>query len=196
MITSDYVQRALTGVFKLSLHDSKGLSWFEMTADGFFRSFWAIALSAPLYAYAVLGTMRAAQAIPDVEGRSVSFGVFLLLHLFFFAGGSVIFVAAMAPLSRFLDLQGRYVAFAIAYNWGTLAAHLAGALPVLAFGIGFIGPRDAIALSYVVLGFVTYYRFASFHISLNAPWSIAAALAMTEALMRWAWYLALIVVLT
>lgn len=196
MITGDHIQRALTGVFRLSLHDAKGLSWFEMTTDGFFRSFWAIALSAPLYAYAVVGTLRAAQDIPDIEGRSVSIGIFILLHFLFFFGGSLIFIAAMIPLSKLLDVQSRYATFVIAYNWGTLAANLLGLIPVAAYALGLIGPADGIALSYVVLGFVTYFRFASLHLTLNVPAAIAASLAITEALLRWTLYLALVTVLT
>lgn len=196
MITSDYVQRALTGVMRLSLHDQKGLTWFEMTADGFFRSFWAIALAFPLYAYAVLGTLRAAQDIPDIEGKSVSIAVFVLLHIVFFVGGSLIFVAAMAPLSKLLNLQSRFTPFVIAYNWGTLAAHIFGIVPVLAYALGLIGPTDGIAMSYVVLGFVSYFRFASLHVALGAPLPVAASLAITEALMRWTFYLALVAALT
>jgi hypothetical protein len=196
MITSDYIQRALTGVMRVSLHDEKALSWFEMTADGFFRSFWAIALSAPLYAYAVLGTLRAAQEIPDIEGKTVSIGVFLLLHFLFFVGGSLIFIAAMVPLSKLLNLEGRFAQFTIAYNWGTLAAHMFGIVPVLAYALGLIGPTDGIALSYVVLGFVSYLRFASLHVALGAPLTLAASLAITEALMRWTFYLLIVTALT
>jgi hypothetical protein len=191
MITSDYVQRALTGVFRLSLHDTKGLSWFEMTADGFFRSFWAIALSAPLYAYALLGTIRAFEAMPDAGGKQVSLAVFLALHSLNFLGGSVVFLVAMAPLSRMLELQGRFVPFAIAYNWGTLAIQLIAAIPVLAFGTGLINAADAVSFSFVALGFGLYLRFASFSVSLNAPWPIAASLALTETLLQWVWWLLL-----
>lgn len=189
MITAEYVQRALTGVFRLSLHDAKGLSLFEMTADGFFRSFWAIALSAPLYGYALLGTLRAFEAMPDAGGRSVSVSVFLLLHALNFFGSSVVFLAAMVPLSRMLALQGRYVPFAIAYNWGTLAAHVIAIIPILMFGVGLINAADAVSFSLVVLGFTLYLRFASFSVTLGAPWPIAASLAMTEALMQWVWWL-------
>lgn len=196
MITGEYIQRALTGVFRLSLHDEKGLSWFELSADGFFRSFWGIILSAPLYAYAVLGTMRAAQEIPDTEGTEVSLGIFLFLHFAYFLGGNLVFIAAMIPLSKLLDLQARFAPFVIAYNWGTFAAHLLGLVPVLAFGLGFIGPADGIALSYVVLGFMTYYRFASMHLALNAPATIAASLAIAEALLRWLVFLFLVTALT
>lgn len=191
MITSDYVQRALTGVFRLSLHDAKGLSWFEMSADGFFRSFWAIGLAAPLYAYVLLGTLRAFEAMPDAGGKTVSIGVFLALHALNFAGSSVVFLIAMIPLSRMLDLQGRYAAFGIAYNWGTLALHLVAAIPVLAFGAGLINAADAVSFSLVVLGFGLYLRFASFSVTLGVPWPIAASLAMTDSLLQWVWWLIL-----
>lgn len=189
MISSDYVQRAMTGVFRLSLHDAKGLSWFEMTADGFFRSFWAIALSAPLYAYVLLGTLRAFEAMPDAGGKTVSVSVFLTLHLLNFIGSNIVFLIAMVPLSRLLDLQGRYVPFAIAYNWGTLAIHAIAIVPVLLFGIGLINAADAVSFSLVVMGFGLYLRFASFIVTLGVPWPIAAALAMTESLMQWVWWL-------
>jgi hypothetical protein len=189
MINSDYISRAMTGVFRLSLHDAKGLSWFEMTADGFFRSFWAIALAAPLYAYALLGTVRAFEAMPDAGGKSVSIGVFLGLHALNFLGGSIVFLVAMIPLSRLLELSGRYAAFAIAYNWGTLAIQAVAIIPVLAFGVGLINAADAVSFSLVVMGFGLYLRFASLSVTLNAPWPIAASLALTESLVQWVWWL-------
>jgi hypothetical protein len=163
-----------------------------MTADGFFRSFWAIALSAPLYTYALLGTMRAAQSLPDVEGKQVSLLVFLALHALNFLGGSIVFLVAMMPLSRMLELQSRYTQFAVSYNWGTFALNLAGIVPVLAFGTGLIAAADSLAFSYVILGFGIYLRFASLHLALGAEWPIAASLAMTEGLMRWIWWLLLL----
>lgn len=196
MITSDYVSRAMTGVYRLGLHDAKGLSWFEMTADGFFRSFWAIVLSAPLYAYCVLGTIDAAQTIPDTDGKTVSLTVFILLHVLYFLGSSVAFLIAMGPLSRLLELQARYAAFAIAYNWGTLAIHAAAAVPVLAYGLGMINGADAIWLWLIVFGFGLYLRFASISVTTNAPWPAALALAITDGLLQAVWYLSLYTVLT
>jgi hypothetical protein len=191
MITSEYVSRAMTGVFRLSLHDAKGLSLFEMTADGFFRSFWAIAFAAPLYAYALLGTLRAFEAMPDAGGKTVSVGVFVGLHALNFLGGCVLFLVAMIPLSRMLELSGRYTTFAVAYNWGTLAIHAIAAVPALAFGVGLINAADAVSFALVALGFGFYLRFASFSVTLGAPWPIAASLALTEALVNWVWWLSL-----
>lgn len=196
MISSEYVGRAMTGVYRLGLHDEKGLGWFEMTADGFFRSFWAIVLSAPLYAYAVLGTIDAAQTIPDTTGKTVSLSVFVALHAMYFLGSSVAFLIAMGPLSKLLDLQARYAAFAIAYNWGTLAIHAAAAVPVLAYGVGLINGADAIWLWLIVFGCGVYLRFATISVTTNAPWPNAAALAITDGLLQALWYLTLYTVLT
>jgi hypothetical protein len=196
MITSEYVGRAMTGVYRLGLQDAKGLSWFEMTADGFFRSFWAIGLSAPLYLYSVMGTMRAAQAMPDLDGKPISLSIFILLHALFFLGSCFGFLIAMIPLSRMLDLQGRYAGFAIAHNWGTLAYHVAAIVPVLAFALGVVNAADAIYLWLIAVGLTCYLRFAIISQTMNAPWPIAAALALTDLLIQTVWYLTLRSVLT
>jgi hypothetical protein len=190
-VTGDYIGRSLSGVMRMSLHDARGLQFLEMTADGFFRSFAAIALSLPLYVYAVYGQMNAFAAMPDLTGRTVSFSVFLTLHALFFVGNCFFALIAMTLIARRMKLEDAYVPFTIVYNWGTLAIHLAGIVPIVLYGIGLVGPADAIRLPLVVMGLALYLRFATFAVVFRQDWQLALALALGNGVTIWAWWILL-----
>lgn len=186
-----YVQRAVGGTFRLAWQDPKGLQALDLTADGFFRSFLAIALSAPLYAMFAMGQIRLAQALPESSEGSVSLFAFVLLHVLNFVGGSILFLVAMAPLSRLLELTHRYTALAIVYNWGTLAIQLAY-MPLLAlFGLGVISARDTVGLSLLIMLAAIVYRVASFRAVLMTPWTTAMSLALVDILIQGVWFMTL-----
>lgn len=188
-VTSNYVGRSLSGVMRLSLNDARALQSLEISADGFFRSFAAIALSIPLYVYVVLGQLDAFAGMPpDASGKSVSLGAFILVHILFFIGNSVFALIAMAAIARRAKLDDQFVPFVITYNWGTLAIHLAWAVPIALYGIGLVGPADALTLPYLVTGLGLYLRFATFAAVFRQDWQLALTLAAGNGVILWAWW--------
>jgi hypothetical protein len=193
-VDNDYVRRSLAGLVRMSLHDPQGLRALDLTIEGYFRSFTAIALSAPVYTFTLLGQLRIAQTLTSrgvAEGKGVSLIAFLAVHAVNFLGASLLFLALMIPLSRLLQLQPRYAALTVAYNWGTLLVQCAYLPPVILFAAGLASAADAASLMLIAMGFTLYFRFATFLMTLETPWTTALALALIDLLLQWVWFTAL-----
>ena len=88
--------------------DPRGLSYFNCSVEGFWRSFFAAVVALPLFV--ALSIMHA----HGIEaGSSSSFGV----HLIRYAVGWAAFPIIMAVLARVLDRTGHYASYIIAVNW-------------------------------------------------------------------------------
>lgn len=191
-----YIRRSLVGAFRLGMRDPRGLSAFDLTMDGFFRSFYAVLLAAPIYAFTAFGAMRIIQAMPrtaEMDGKEASsLLIFVLFHVANYVGSAVIFLIAMVPITRFMGAGQRFATLVIAYNWGTLLVHALFVPPVLLFALGILPAVDAQALNLILTGFVIYFRFALIRAALDTPWQDAIALALIERLLVLLWFLLLL----
>jgi hypothetical protein len=103
--------RALQGAWLLARFKPEGMAWFNITADGFWRSFFAAALLAPFavitsaifYSEATVGLVRYV-------------GVDVIHYVLAWS----VFPVAMIFVARALKLTEQYVGFIIAYNWFTV----------------------------------------------------------------------------
>ena len=57
------VQLAIGGALKLARGDARGLGFFDLSIDGFWRSFRAAAICYPLYLFLLIARVSAAQSI-------------------------------------------------------------------------------------------------------------------------------------
>ena len=183
-----YVQRSIDAVVRLALRDSQALSLLDMTADGFYRSFAAMIIAAPLYAGFVAGgrSMLIKLAIANghrFEPGQLEFGArdFLLDGVRFVLLWLIFPVAALMML-RFLKQTARYSAMVIAYNWSAIIVMLLFNVPLALFGLGVATPFLALLLLFTVFGFALYYRFFLGVATLQAGSSTAMAVAAINAL--------------
>ena len=102
------VLASLFGAWCLIRFDPRGLSYFNRTVEGFWRSFFAAVIVLPLFL--ALSSMHAHEM---GTARSNGVGV----HLLRYAMGWVAFPIIMAILARVLDRTGHYANYIIAVNW-------------------------------------------------------------------------------
>jgi hypothetical protein len=104
------IARSLQGAWLLAKGDPRGLDLFDLSLEGFWRSFAAALLAAPAYAlvlleqYAVLGWPQ------HVAGT-------ILAELVAYVCGWIAFPIAAIFLTRLLNLTQRYVPLVVAGNW-------------------------------------------------------------------------------
>ncbi len=105
------VQLAVGGALKLARGDRRGLGFFDISIDGFWRSFRAALICYPFYlvllGFRVAAPYWAASGVPRIVavetiGYAISWVAFPLLVL---------------PLTRWLGREDRFLAFMVAYNW-------------------------------------------------------------------------------
>ena len=111
MTWSEEVQRAVTGAVRLARFDEAGMGWFNVSYEGFWRSFSAALLLAPFAA------VLRAQDFPATDAPLLVIG---LLEALEYAASWAVFPVVMVFLARFLGLEKRYVPFIIAWNWSVV----------------------------------------------------------------------------
>jgi hypothetical protein len=116
MISADEIQAGLTGAWRLMLGKPDGVRLLDLSADGFWNSFFAMAVALP-----PLFAMWTSLAI-DVSPAGAEFGqrISLLLRLAFidFAAWVVPLIALAAVASR-AGIGDRFVPYTVATNWAS-----------------------------------------------------------------------------
>src|SRR5215213_1983857 len=119
MISRDDIVRSLTGVWLLFLDRNGAIKLFDATVDGFWKSFQAIMLIAPIYAVSVLADQQAylmsAEPGPPFDAATYFTARGLGLALDWVT--IPLLLAALAPV---LGIRGGYSAYIVVRNWSTV----------------------------------------------------------------------------
>jgi len=107
------ILRALYGAYRLARFDAAGLTFLDATPGGFWKSFFAAVLVAPLYA--VLLAVRLRADLPDVTVAR-----FLAIESIAYVIGWVLFPLVMAAVARLIDRERHYIRYIVAYNWASV----------------------------------------------------------------------------
>jgi hypothetical protein len=120
------VLSALYGAYRLAWFNVSGMTYFNLTVDGFWRSFFAAVLVAP--AYAVLVGLR-------VSAAEVNIAFVFLTEALGYVLAWCAFPAVALVLTRLLGLDRNYVALIVAHNWSAVLQMAAFVAVVLVGGI-------------------------------------------------------------
>jgi len=121
------ILKSLYGAYRLGRFDRDGLTFFNVTPTGFFRSFTAAAIVAPFFLLLMLARFNNLDEPP-------LFIRYLSLEIISFVIAWCAFPLIMVRLCRSFDRRDRYIQFIIAYNWSLV-------------------PQNVIYISIVVLGY-------------------------------------------
>ena len=121
------VSSALYGALRLAQLDPRGLRFFNATAAGFWRSFFAAVMVAPLYAILLfVRYLTGHESAPVPRYVAVETIAYVIAW--------VAFPVAMDPLSRLFGRSQRYIPYIVAYNWAAVWQN-ALYLPLAVFGL-------------------------------------------------------------
>jgi hypothetical protein len=105
------IRQSIAGALRLLRHDAGALSLFNLTDDGFWRSFFALVLVLPMM-MVVDVVFTTSDTVPLAAKLSRS-SVNLVLHWMLFA-------AIALPLCIAAGLERRYKTFITVYNWASI----------------------------------------------------------------------------
>jgi hypothetical protein len=164
--------RSLHASWLLAMHDPDAYAHFKNTEAGFWRSFSAIFIVAPLYLYAATAQARFAggegAASPSLVWAAIGLVVQWIAWPLI-----MVLIARQAGLSR---NYGRYI---IAYNWSGVLIIAALMPPLLLMNLGLAQGAAAI-LSFAVLIASLYYRWYIAVTALETTGLVAAALVASD----------------
>lgn len=108
------VQLAVGGALRLACGDRRGLGFFDISIDGFWRSFRAGVICYPLYLL-LLGFR-----VSDAQWEASGIAPILVVETIGYVISWVAFPLLMLPVSRWLGRDDRFLAFMVAYNWAQI----------------------------------------------------------------------------
>lgn len=164
-------RRSLLASWLLLLRRPQGYALYDLNETGFWRSFSAIFLVAPLYMWA----SRIEAGLPGQEALAPSSGWDLFGLLLQWFGWPLI----VAGLARLAGLTG-FVRYVVAYNWSSVLIMAAFLPPMLLYGAGLVGAGAVFTLSLAVLLASLYYRWYVARTAFETQGVVAFALVLAD----------------
>ncbi|PHZ86637.1 hypothetical protein [Paremcibacter congregatus] len=104
-----YIGQSLAGAWQLVRLNPRAMDYFDTSAEGFWKSFWAIPVVAPIFFLSLQINFE-----PAVEqGHQVS----LMAHFLNYLLQLPLVAIVMIFFTRFLRIEANYAAMIVAYNW-------------------------------------------------------------------------------
>lgn len=183
-----YMRRSVDAAFDLVTRNPRAWEKFDLTAEGFYRSFAAFLIIAPINIAtdAIVVRLAAAERIRQNKpaGEAIYYMSDAVFSTIALSVQWLLFPIAMLFLLRFLGYAQRYAALVIAHNWGSVVVWLFNLPAFLLFAAGIITSNQAIDINLIVLGLTLYYRFYIAQTALGAPWTLAAGITMIDFLLQ------------
>lgn len=139
MISAAEVQNGVAGAWRLMFGRREGLALLDLTADGFWNSFYAMVLALP--PLLVIWTLSALDVDTTIAGGRP--GILLRLAIIDFAAW-VAPLIVLALVAKPLGIGDRFVHYVVASNWASAIIIWLLLPPVLAGNI--TGPSDVVDL--------------------------------------------------
>ncbi len=114
MITVREIFSALYGAGRLARFEADGMAFFDLSARGFWRSFYAAVIVAPFYGILLVIRFSAAADV------NIGWGRYFAVESISYVISWVIFPVVMASFAKIIERQEKYQQFVIAYNWAAV----------------------------------------------------------------------------
>lgn len=167
---------SLYGSWRLAHFDRRGMAYFDKTVEGFWRSFFAALLVAPLYAV-MLGLRYTASG---EAADPIHFGLIEALSylISWFA-----YPVVMITLTEALGCRDRFVGYMVAYNWCMVLQNCL-LVPIATLnGLHVFGPDIATMLWLLAVIAVLVYLWFITRAGLNVPPLTAVGIVSVDVLL-------------
>ena len=175
MIGGGEVRRSLTAAWWLFLNRPDAMRLFNITVEGFWRSFGAIVLIAPIFVLGALADRQQIASDPSAAlTTSASYDLFerlVALGVDWMALPIVLFAAA-----RSLGIERTYTSFIVARNWSAVIAAVPFGVISLFYLAGLLSTEVMALLSLAALAIVLRYSFIVARTALGVGIGFAAGL--------------------
>ena len=177
MLSGQEIVSSIYGAWRILRFDPRALDHFDLTIEGFWRSFFAALLVAP--AYAVSSLIRYT-SVPAEETADIDPVAFIVVRLIGFALAWAAFPVAMIWVSRLLQLGHRYVTYIVVWNWSSVIT-MAIMLPLaMLLSLGFVPTGLASGVMIFAFGYVLFYAYLVARAGLACGTGTAIAIVVFE----------------
>jgi len=165
--------RSLYGALHLARGDTSGMAFFNATEQGFWRSFTAAILIAPLFA--LLLTIRY-----HVNEAGVSLLRFTAIETIAYVVSWVAFPLLLYHLTDILGTGHRFIRYIVAYNWASVLQNLLYLPFALLVEAHLVQGAGSTFFGILLLGLVLLYTWFVTRTALEVTNLLAAGLVMID----------------
>ncbi|HIJ43401.1 MAG: hypothetical protein QF511_12760 [Rhodospirillales bacterium] len=176
MLTAREAATSLYGAYRLARFDAGGMTFFNITLEGFWRSFYAAVIIAPLFA--VLLFMRFAAGEVAVHPMRFAF-----VEVIAYVISWVAFPLIMVTMAKMLDREKHYLGYITAYNWASVlqnGVYLPLAIMMMA---GILPEQAANFFGLVVFALILAYAWFVTRVALDVSAIVAAGVVILDLLL-------------
>ena len=173
-----HVQRSVAGALKLARGDTAGFQLFDLSIDGFYRSFLAAILAYPAYFLLTIAGAPEPSGPAGVDADEAVATVSFLSAAVSFLLAWLVFPVASIFLTRFYGLQRRYVPLVVAANWAALVQAYAFLAAVLIGSL--LGQAIGPLLVLMAMGAILVYEWFVIRSALQTTSMIAAGFVAAD----------------
>jgi hypothetical protein len=149
MSIAEEIQIGLYASWRVALGDKRGLALFNASLEGFWRSFLAMALVAPIYAILLLLRYHAEAGSAPVR--------FFAVQTIGYIVAWFVFPLIMFYVVQAIERERHFFAYVVAYNWTSVLQNLIYLPLAIVTELGLLPTELASFLSFVVLTLVFLY---------------------------------------
>ena len=168
------IVRSLFGAFRLARLDGRGMGYFNLSIEGFWRSFFAAAIVAPGYALLVAQKLATWPATVDPA-------LAVLIEAAAYALSWIAFPVAAVFLTTMLGLSRNYVPLIVAANWAEVLQFALFLLVMLATLLLPAGVRGPVLVA--VIGAILAYEWFVARTALATTGGVAVGIVLVDLLL-------------
>lgn len=183
MLDAEEVERSLTASWRLLKHDVQGLQNYDVSIEGFWRSFGAVILALPAFVLQMAGQWRMLDAPGGLSPASLDQTWFLTVQAIGMASNWLVWPGVAMLFARLLAVEGRYVAYMVAYNWSSVLTSTILAAPMALFLAGLALPAHAFAFTLAFLCVILHFRWFTARNVLGVSGGVAAVIVAADAML-------------
>jgi hypothetical protein len=175
----DEIVRSLTGAWRLFLDRSDAMRFFDVSVDGFWRSFGAILLILPAYILVVLSD-RARMLTDAVSNEGFVASSFFANRGLWLALNWVALPILLALVAQLLGVNRTYASYVVARNWCAVLTVAPFGLIALLYLVGLLGNDVASVISLAVIVVVIRFDYLIARRALGADVGLAVAVVLAD----------------
>lgn len=114
------ITKSINGAWRIARMDQNALNYFNISIEGFWRSFLAVLIVVPLYVVFLVLNLGQLSGMELPTGSATSKELYVAIKLAAHILGWLAFPVVMIPISRLMDLSQSYVPYIIVWNWSNV----------------------------------------------------------------------------
>ena len=173
MISAAHLTTALYGAYRLARADQNGMAYFDSSLDGFWLSFFAAALVAPIFFLLMMirfengGVDATAFRFVSIEAIAYTIGWFLFPLIVYY-------------LVQALERERRFFGFIVAYNWASVIQNSVYLPFAIFFELGIFEGHSAELINLFLLCLVLAYTWFIAKTALDVNGFVASGIVVLD----------------